>query len=99
MAELLVIFHCGKADTEVLVEALRHLTTAPVHVRQEQVFGRDFGDARTGEQVRGSLERSTITITASISELDPLVAAVTHARRAMPVRWITVPISGRGRIR
>lgn len=98
MDEMLVTFYCAKADAEGLIAVLRTASGAPVHVRHEQVFGHDFGDARTAEQVRGSMDRAAITLTAAARDLDPLVAVVTDARRAMPVRWHAVALDARGRI-
>lgn len=98
MAELQVRFYCASSDSDAVVAALRAVTTSPVHVRAEQVFGRDVGDARTAEQVRGSLGRVAIELTAADDALTTLVDAVAGARRARPVRWETSPITGRGRI-
>lgn len=98
MVEFHMTFYCAKGDCDVVVAALRGATKSPVHVRAEQVFGHDFGDARTAEQVRGSLGRAAIELVAAANEVDGLVAAVTDARRTLPVRWHTAPIAKRGRI-
>lgn len=98
MHDMLLTFYCATPDTEVIVAALRAETRSPVHVRREQVFGHDFGDARTAEQVHGSLARSAISLLVARSDVNALAAAVTQARRALPVRWHALPVSVSGRI-
>lgn len=98
MRDKLLTFYCATADTDVIVSALRAETRSPVHVRREQVFGHDFGDARTVEQVHGSLARSAISLFVAQAEINGLAVAVTGARRALPVRWHAVPVSIGGRI-
>ncbi|OYY71729.1 DUF3240 family protein [Sphingomonas sp. 28-63-12] len=98
MDELLLTFYCANIDATLLVTVLRAATKSPLHLRQEQVFGHDFGDARTAEQVRGCMDRTAISFTATTATLDTLVALVTAARRAMPVRWQAVALLARGRI-
>ena len=98
MADLFVTFYCAKGDLDALVAVLRTETGAPVHVAYEQVFGHDFGDARTAEQVRGSMDRAAVTVIAAATALAGLVAAVTAARRTMPVRWHAIALAARGRI-
>jgi hypothetical protein len=98
MPEMLLTFYCAAADRQIVAEALRTATTEPIHLRDEDVHGRDFGDAGTGEQVRGALRRSAIDLIAQEDAVDGLVAAVEASRRAFPVRWQTVAIARRGRI-
>ncbi len=98
MDEFLVTFYCAQGDVDALVAVLRAASGAPVHVGQEQVFGHDFGDARTAEQVRGSMARARITLIVPAHDLDALVAVVTDARRTMPVRWHAQALQARGRI-
>jgi prolyl-tRNA editing enzyme YbaK/EbsC (Cys-tRNA(Pro) deacylase) len=98
MDDMLLTFYCATVDGEAVVAALRTATRAPVHLRSEQVFGHDFDDARTAERVRGSLERVAVTLIVAKDDVNGLVIAVTAARRALPVRWHTSPVSNSGRI-
>jgi len=98
MADLVVTFHCARGDAEALMAVLREAAEAPVHARDEQVLGRDFGDAGTGEQVEGLLRRIALEVVVAADRLDPLVAAVAAARRRAPVRWQAVPLHAHGRI-
>ena len=81
-----------------MADALRGHTPAPLHLRDEQVLGRDFGDAGAGEQVRGTLRRAAIDLIVPADDIAPLVAAVTDARRGHAVRWHACPVAARGRI-
>jgi hypothetical protein len=98
MSELHLTFYCATVDRDTVVAALRAAIKSPVHARAEQVFGHDFGDARTEEQVRGSLDRAAIELALLESDLDCVLAAVAGARRALPVRWRASPITRMGRI-
>lgn len=98
MAEVLLCFHCASADAEAIAEALRGVAQAPVHIRDERVLGRDFSDAGTGEQVLATLRRSAVELVIDEAMRASLVAAVECARRRWPVRWLTTPVSARGRI-
>lgn len=99
MAELLVTFYCARGDLDAVVTVLRAASGVPVHVSHDQVFGHDFGDARTAEQVRGSMDRAAVSLTTPEAALDDLVTAVTEARRAMPLRWHATALAARGRIK
>ena len=98
MAEVLLTLHCAEADTESLVDALRSVTDAPLHIRAESVRGRDFGDAGPAEQVTATLRRTAIECIADEHQADRLIKAVAAARRRTSVRWHLTPIFARGRI-
>lgn len=98
MTDMMLTFYCAAIDSDGVADALRDRTRAPLHLRDEQVLGRDFGDAGAGEQVRGALRRSAIDLIVPDGEVEPLVAAVTGARRRHPVRWHACPVAARGRI-
>jgi hypothetical protein len=97
MPEILLTIHCAAADTECLVDAIRSVTRAPVHVRAEIVHGRDFADAKTAEQVTATLKRSAIELVDSAQALDDILQAVDGAKRRSPVRWYQTPVTARGR--
>lgn len=98
MTDILLTFYCAAIDRDGVADALRSRTPAPLHLRDEQVLGRDFGDAGAGEQVRGALRRAAIDLIVADGDIGPLVAAVTDARRGHPVRWHACPVVARGRI-
>jgi len=98
MAEILLTFHCATRDTDIVTEAIRARSDAPIHIGEKTVRGRDFGDARTAEKVAGLLQRRALELIVEEEALDGLLGAVTGARRAHPVRWHAVPVAARGRI-
>jgi hypothetical protein len=98
MSHILLRFVCAKRDVEIVFDALRATTEAPVHVRDEPVRGMDFGDAGTGEQVAGSLRRVTLEVQVEATDISSLAEAVEGARRKFPVRWHAVPLVATGRI-
>lgn len=98
MTDMLLTFYCAAIDRDGVADALRGRTPAPLHLRDEQVLGRDFGDAGAGEQVRGTLRRAAIDLIVLADDVDPLVVAVTDARRGHPVRWHACLVAARGRI-
>lgn len=98
MAEQLLTFHCASVDADQLAEIIRAHCSAALHRRAEEVLGRDFGDADTGERVSGILRRQALELIVEEEMVEPLVAAVAGARRALPVRWHCVPVLRRGRI-
>lgn len=97
MPDFLLTIHCAAADTECLVDAIRAVTRAPVHVRAEIVHGRDFADAKTAEQVTATLKRSAIALVEGAQALDAILQAVERAKRRFPVRWHQTPVTARGR--
>lgn len=98
MAEVLLTLHCGSADAQVIGEALRSITAAPIHLREETVLGTDFGDAGAGEQVTGRLRRTALEILCEDVLVDELVAAAAKARRRLPFRWNAKAIHASGRM-
>lgn len=98
MAELLLTCHCASRDVEALIDALRAISTVPLHVRDETVHGRDFSDARTSEQVVGTLRRSAVELIVEESAVEPVLSAIAAAARRSPVRWHLSPVLRRGRI-
>ncbi|MEO0031707.1 MAG: hypothetical protein RIS94_1465 [Pseudomonadota bacterium] len=98
MTDLLYTFHCACADSEAVCAALRDVTGVPIHRHDEDVLGRDFGDAGAAEQVTGALRRTAVSLLADADAGDTLVAAVAAARRRSPVRWVVVPVIRSGRI-
>lgn len=98
MPDLLVAFHCAIRDTEIVVNAIRTVAHAPIHVREEAVRGRDFSDAQTAEQVTGKLRRSAIELIVADTALGEVIRAVTDSRHAQPVRWHAMPVVSQGRI-
>lgn len=98
MAELLLTCHCASRDVEALIDALRPVISAPLHVREETVHGRDFSDARTAEQVVGTLRRSAIELIVAEDAVDTALSAIASAARRSPVRWHLCPVLRRGRM-
>lgn len=98
MPDLLLTLHCAARDGDALVEALRAVCRAPVHVRAETVRGWQFDDAGTAEHVSGELKRTTLELLVDADAVPALLRAVSEARRALPVRWRTTPLIDHGRI-
>jgi hypothetical protein len=93
-----ITFYCAAAEAEAIAMTLRSASGRPVHVRSETVYGHDFGDARVSEQVVGTLQRAAVELIVERNSIDTLVAKITEARRAQPVRWVVTPVLARGRI-
>ena len=98
MPDQLLTFHCAIRDTERIVEAIRTVAHAPIHVREEAVRGRDFSDARTAEQVTGNLRRNAVELIVADTIQDDVIRAVTNSRHERPVRWRAVSVVSCGRI-
>lgn len=98
MTDVLLTFHCARVDTDDIVDAIRTATTAPLHVRDEVVHGRDFGDAKATEQVSATLKRTAIEFVEDETAVAAILATVGAAKRRSPVRWHLTPVSARGRI-
>ncbi len=98
MPDQLLTFHCATRDTEAIVEAIRTIARAPIHVREEAVRGRDFSDSRTAEQVTGNLRRSAVELIVAETALEDVIRVVTDSRHDRPVRWYILPVVGHGRI-
>ncbi len=97
MADLLLTIHCAACDADAVVRALRARAASPIHVREELVRGRDYGDASIAEQVSGLLRRTALSLLVDAALLDALVAAAAGARRERPIRWHAVAVAGQGR--
>ena len=98
MPDQLLTFHCAIRDTETIVEAIRTVARAPIHVREDAVRGRDFSDARTAEQVTGNLRRNAVELIVADTIQDDVIRAVTNSRHERPVRWRAVSVVSCGRI-
>jgi hypothetical protein len=97
MADILLTIHCASSDTQVLTDAIRTATSAPLHVRAETVYGRDFADANTSEQVTATLKRSAIECVEEAKGVETVLTAVEKSKRQFPIRWHQTPILARGR--
>lgn len=98
MTEVLLTIHCAAGDTESLIEAIRTTSRVPLHVRAETVHGRDFGGAKTSEQVTATLKRSAIELVELLPAMEAILKAVGAAKRRSSVRWYQTPVMARGRI-
>ena len=98
MSIVLLRFAGAASDAEPIVEALRALSTAPIHLRDEIVRGLDFADAGTAERVTGAMRRVAIELAIVEEDVPALVAAVESSRRLLPVRWMTLPVHDMGRL-
>ena len=98
MPDLLFTLHCAVPDAEALIDAIRTVSRAPIHIRAEAVRGRDFDDAGTAERVSGELKRTTVELIVGEDMVPDLLRAVKEARHDLPVRWRTVPLVDQGRI-
>jgi len=96
--DLMLSLHCATADADVIANALRTITDAPIHLHDEAVLGRDFSDAALGEKVTGQLRRTCIELLVEDTMIDDLIEAARTCRRRLPVRWHAVPISAQGRL-
>ena len=97
MPEVMLTLHCAAADSECVADALRMVTAAPLHIRSEDVRGRDFGNASPAEQVTATLKRAAIECIEDEARIDELVEAAGKARRRSPLRWHVTPVLSRGR--
>lgn len=98
MPEILLTFHCATRDAPAVTDAIRLISQAPVHLRQEEVRGWDFDDADTVERVSGHLRRTAIELIVEQGDLPQLLQSVTEAKRDRPVRWAVVPVLNKGRV-
>ena len=98
MADTRLTFYCTAADVDLIAEALREMTSRPVHVWSEQVFGLDFSDASAQESVTGQLDRRAIELAATRSTAQTLIDRVAALPRKAPVRWHLTPIEAEGRL-
>ena len=98
MTDTLLTLYCATADTATLVDAVRVATNVPVHVRSEDVHGRDFDDADIAERVTATLKRAAISCVVERAAIDVILRSVETARRQFPVRWHLTPVSAQGRL-
>jgi hypothetical protein len=98
MPDVLLTLHCTAADTESIVDALRAVSQAALHIRAESVRGRDFADADPAEQVTATLKRSAIECIEDEGLIETMIGAVGAAKRKSAVRWYVNPVTARGRI-
>ncbi len=98
MPDMMLSLHCATADSEIIAAALRKISTAPIHLHDEAVLGRDFDDAGLGEQVTGRLRRTCIELLVEDLIVEDLIEAVGTCRRRLPVRWHTVCVAAQGRL-
>jgi len=98
MPDILLSLHCASADADIIAAALRTVSDAPIHLRDEAVLGRNFNDADLGEKVTGRLRRTCIELLAEDTMMDDLIEAARTCRRRLPVRWHAVTILTRGRL-
>lgn len=97
MPDILTTLHCAAGDTDAIVEAVRAVTRAPLHVRSETVHGRDFADAKTAEMVTATLKRSSIECVTDSVDGPAILEAARGAGRRSPVRWHQTAVLARGR--
>jgi hypothetical protein len=95
---VLLSFTCSIHDAEPICLALRGVSDAPLHVREEMVRGIDFADAGTAERVTGALRRAAIELTTAVDQVETLVEAAGSSRRRLPIRWRAIPIMAEGRL-
>ena len=98
MPDMMLTFYCVAADGAPLAQAMRDESGGIVHLRSETVFGRDFSDACTAEQVAGQLDRAAVALIVPGNAVDALVARVAALQRSGPVRWQVTPVLAAGRI-
>lgn len=98
MSRLVLTIFCAASDGQTIAAALRDTLDAPVHLRREDVLGRDFGDAGTGERVAGTLLRMAVEVEIMAGQVAEAVATASRARRRLPFRWRTVAMLDGGRV-
>lgn len=98
MSRVVLTIFCAVHDSEAIAAALRTGLHAPVHLRREDVLGRDFGDAATGERVVGALARMAVEIELPAEQVAQAVSAAQAARRRLPFRWRTMAVLDGGRV-
>lgn len=98
MPDMMLSLHCASADAEIIAAALRTISDAPIHLHDEAVLGRDFGDAGLGEKVTGRLRRTCIELLVEDTMIAELIEAARTCRRRLPVRWHAVSVTAQGRL-
>ncbi len=99
MSRVLLTIFCAAHDAEAIAVALRNFLHAPVHMRREDVLGRDFADAGTAEHVAGALVRTVLDVELPENRVRDAIEAATAARRRLPFRWRTVAVLDGGRVK
>jgi hypothetical protein len=97
MPDVLLTLHCADTDTDAIVDAIRGVSRAPIHVRAETVRGRDFTDARAPEQVTATLKRSSVVCVEDAQMVEAIIESAKSAKRRSPVRWHQTPVIASGR--
>lgn len=98
MSDVLLTLYCAASDGQLIADHIGEARQTMVHLRSEQVFGRDFSDASASEQVSGQLRRCALEVIVPHDAVAPLVAGINALGRAAPVRWHTTPILSAGRL-
>lgn len=98
MSDVLLSLYCAAADGELIADHIGETQKTMVHLRAEQVFGRDFSDASAAERVTGQLRRCALEVIVPHDAVAPLVASINALGRAAPVRWHVTPILSAGRL-
>ncbi len=97
MSQIVLTIFCAVQDAETIAEALRASLHIPIHLRREDVLGRDFADAGTGERVAGTLARMAIELELPAECVADAVETAKAARRRLPFRWRTIAMLDGGR--
>ncbi len=74
--DLLFTLHCAVPDAEGLIDSIRAISRAPIHIRAENAVVADFDDAGTAERVSGELKRTTIELIVGEDMVPDLLRAV-----------------------
>ena len=98
MTEVKLTLYCAASDADAIAELLKGATERPVHIREELVFGLDFSDASTQEQVTGQLDRRSLDLLVRRDAIDGLIARIAGMKRTAPVRWLLTPVEAEGRL-
>ena len=98
MSRSVLTIFCAAQDAEAISAALRACTDVPIHLRREDVLGRDYADAGNGERVTGSLARTAIELELAAEQVALAVEAATGARRRLAFRWRTTAVQDGGRV-
>lgn len=98
MSRSVLTIFCAAHDAEAISAALRECVHVPIHMRREDVLGRDFADAGNGERVTGALARMAVELELPAEKVVEAVDAATAARRRLPFRWRTTVVQDGGRV-
>lgn len=98
MSDILLTLYCAASDGQLIADHIGEARQTMVHLRSEQVFGRDFSDASPSERVSGQLRRCALDVILPKDAVPALIASIAALGRAAPVRWHTTPILSAGRL-